>query len=117
MRQVASIVESIEAMEVGDNAAKQCACMILELAPYRSKRCFMPCGRDVERYALLMLWRVSKVHARCALGHIDAVRAVPRCPPGRVASCEMIGNRVLPTRTLARRDCNASSLCAYCLMS
>ena len=40
--QVASIVDSIEAMAVGDNVVKQCVCMILELAPYKSRRCFLP---------------------------------------------------------------------------
>jgi hypothetical protein len=50
--------------------------MILELAPYRSKHCFMPSGKGVERTALLMLERVSRVHVRCALGHSEAVRAV-----------------------------------------
>ncbi len=46
----------------------------------------MPGGRGVERTALLMLERVSRVHVGCALGHSDAVRAVPRYPPGRVSS-------------------------------
>ena len=90
--------------------------MILEFAPYKSKRCFMHGGRFVEIIALLTLWRVSRVHARCASGHGDAVWIVPRSPPGRVSSCVMIGNAVLPMRTLARRDCNASSLCALCLI-
>jgi hypothetical protein len=112
LRQVASIVESIEAMVVGDHAIKQCVYMILELIPYRSKRHFMPNKRGVERTDLLMLERVSRVHARCALGHSEAVRAVPRYPPGRVSFCDMISSEVLPTRTFARRDCNASSLCA-----
>jgi len=77
LRHVASIV-AIEAMAVGDNIIKQCVCMILELDPYRSKRWCMPSGRDGERTALLMLARVSKVHVRCALGHSDTGRAVPR---------------------------------------
>ena len=117
LRQVASIVESIEVMSVGDNAIKQCVCMISDLAPYRSKRYFMPGGRGVERIALLMLERVSKVHVRYDLGHTDVVRAVPRYPPRRVSSCDIIGSGVFPTRTLARRSCNASSRCAFCLMS
>ena len=49
-----------------------------ELAPYSSNRCLMSSERGVERIALLMLAKVSKVHARFALGHGDAVRAVPR---------------------------------------
>jgi len=100
LRQVASIVESIEVMAEGDNAIRQCVCMILELAPYRSKRCFMHGGRGVEGTALLMLERVSRVRVRCALGHSDAVRDMPRYPPGWVSSCDIIGSGVLPTRTL-----------------
>ena len=110
MRQVASIVESIESMTVGDNAIKQCVCLILELSPYTSSRGFMCGGRGVVITALLMLNRVSIVHVRCALGHIDAVRAVPRDPSRRVSSCDIIDRGVLPTRTSTRRDCNASSL-------
>ena len=49
-----------------------------ELAPYSSNRCLMFGERGVDRIALLMLAKVSKVHARCALRHGDAVRAVPR---------------------------------------
>ena len=47
LRQVASTMESIEAMAVGDNAIRQCMCMILKLAPYNSRRCFMHGGRGV----------------------------------------------------------------------
>jgi hypothetical protein len=110
-------VESIEAMAVGDTAIRQCVCIILVLAPCKSKRCFIPSGRGVETIALLMLENVSRVHVRCALGHGDAVRAVPRYPLERISSCDMIGRGVLPTRMLARRDCNDSSLCAFCLVS
>ena len=117
LRQVSSILDSLEAMTVCDNVIKQCVCMILELAPYRSKRCFMHGGRGVERTALLMLERVSRVHVRYALGHSDTVRAVPGYSPRRVSSFDIIGSGVFPTRTLARRDCNASSRCAFCLMS
>ena len=35
-------------------------------------------GRGVEITHFLMLERVSGVYVRCALGHSDAVRAVPR---------------------------------------
>ena len=117
LRQFASIVESIEATAEGNNVIRQCVRMILELAPYRSKHCFMPSGRSVERIALLMLERVSRVHVMCALGHSDVVRAVPRYFPGRVSSCAIIGSRVLLTHTLDKLDCNASSFCAFCLMS
>ena len=72
-------------------------------------------GRSVERIALLMSEKVPRVHMRCAFGHNDAVRAVPRYPLGKVSFCDIIGSGVLPTRTLARRDCNASSLCALLL--
>jgi hypothetical protein len=65
-------------MTFGDSAIRQCVCIILELAPYSSKRRLIPGGRGVERIALLMLARMSRVHARRALGHRDAVRAVPR---------------------------------------
>ncbi len=117
LRQVASIVESIEAMVVGDHAIKQCVYMILELIPYRSNRHFMPDRRGVERTDLLMLERVSRVHARCALGHSDSARAVSRYRHGRVSSFCIVGSGVLPTRTLARRDCYASSLRPFCLIS
>ena len=65
-------------MSLSDNAVKQCVCVILKIAPHRSKRYFMPCGSGVDITALLMSERVSRVHARCALGHSDAARAVPR---------------------------------------
>ena len=54
-------MESIDAMAVGENAIKQCMCMILDLAPYTSRRFFILGGRDVERIALPMLDRVSRV--------------------------------------------------------
>ena len=74
-------------------------------------------GRSVERTALLVLERVSRVHARGAVGHSDAVRAVQRYPPERASSYDMIGIEVLTTRTFARRGCNASSLWDFCLIS
>ena len=74
-------------------------------------------GRGVEGIALLILEGLSRVHVRCALGHSDAMRAVPMYPLGRVSSCAIVGSGVLPTRTLARWDCNASSLCVFCLIS
>jgi len=77
-RQVASSLESMEVMALGERVIRQCACIIFELAPYRSNRCLIPSGRGVERIALLMLARVSIVHVRCALGQRDDVRAVPR---------------------------------------
>ena len=77
-RQVAPNLESMEVMALGQSVIRQWVCIILDLAPYRNNRCLMPDGRDVERIALLMLAKVSEVHARCALGHRDAVRAVSR---------------------------------------
>jgi hypothetical protein len=50
------------------------------------------------------------------VGHNDAAKALPRHPHGRVLSCDIIDDGVLPTRTLARRDFNASSRCVFCLM-
>jgi hypothetical protein len=43
-RQVASLVELIEAMAMGDNVIKQYVCIILKLA-YRIYRCLMLDGR------------------------------------------------------------------------
>jgi len=77
LRQVDSIMDSIEAMAMDNSAIKQRMCMILELAPNMSKRYFMHGGRGVERTALLMLERVSRVHVRCALRHSDVLSAVP----------------------------------------
>jgi len=62
-------------------------------------------GGGVDITALLMLDRVSSGHFRCAFGQSDAVRAVPRYPPGRVSSCDIIGILLFPIRTLARRAC------------
>ena len=69
-RQVASNLESIEVMALDDSAMRQWVCIILQMAPYSSFRCLMLAGRGFERIALLMLARVSRVHARCtcALG-------------------------------------------------
>jgi hypothetical protein len=77
-RQVASNLESMGVVALGASAMRQWVYIILELAPYSRNRCLIPGGRGVVRIALLMLARVSRVHARCALGHRDTVRAVPR---------------------------------------
>ena len=45
------------------------------------------------------------------------MRAVPRYPPGRVSSCDIIGSGVFPILTFARRDSKASSRCDFRLMS
>ena len=78
LRQIVSNVESTECMALGESAINQCVCKILELARYINRCYFMPCGRGVERTALLMVAKVSSVHVRCAFGHRNAARAVPR---------------------------------------
>ena len=78
LRHVASSLESIVVIAVGESAMRQCVCMILELAPYRRRRCFIPGGRGVARTALLIVAKVSVVHLRCAFGLREAVRAVPK---------------------------------------
>jgi hypothetical protein len=80
LREVASIVDSIEAMAVGDNAIKQCVCMILELALDRSMRWLIRGGRVVERNAFMALERVFRFHVKCALGYMNSARAVLRYP-------------------------------------
>ncbi len=77
-RQVASHLESMEVMTLSESAIRQWVCIILELTLYTSNRCLIPGGKGVERIVLLMLAKVSKVHARCALGYRDAVRVVLR---------------------------------------
>ena len=62
----------------GESATRQCACMILELAPYRRRRYFIPGGRGVDRTALLIVAKVSIVHLMCAFGLREAMRVVPR---------------------------------------
>ena len=78
LRHVASSLESMVVIVDGESAMRQCVCMILELAPYRRRRCFTPGGRGVARTALLMVDTVLMVHVRCAFGLKDAVRAVPK---------------------------------------
>ena len=78
LRHVASSLKSILVIEVGKSAIRQRVCMILELAPYRRRRCFIPGGMGVDRTALLIVAKVSIVHLRCAFGLKEAVRAVPR---------------------------------------
>ena len=78
LRHVASSLESMVVMIVGESAMRQCVCMILELAPYRRRCYFIPGGRGVARTALLIAAKVSVVHLRCAFGLREAVRAVPK---------------------------------------
>ena len=68
----------MEVIAFGERAVRQCVCVILELAPYRSRRCLIFGGRGVVSTALLMVARTSSVHLRCALGQRDAVSAVSR---------------------------------------
>jgi len=77
-RHVASSLEPMVIIDAGKSAIRQCVCMILELAPYTSRRCFIHGGRGVARTALLMVDNVSLVHLRCALADREAVRTVPR---------------------------------------
>jgi hypothetical protein len=78
LRQVASNLDSMKVLALGKSAIRKCVCIILELAPYMSKRCLILGGRVVERIALLMLARGSRVHASCVIGHRDDVRAMHR---------------------------------------
>ncbi len=41
--------------------------------------------------ALVIVDKVSIDHLRCAFGHREAVRFVPRYPPGSGSSCDIIG--------------------------
>jgi len=104
-------------MALDESAIRQWVCIILKLALHSINHGLIPDGRGVERIYFLMLARVSRVHARCALGHSDVARAVPRWPPGSESSFEMIGTGVPSTRTLARRDCRASFRSVFRLIS
>ena len=68
----------MEFIAVGERVMRQCVCMLLELAPYKRRRCLIFGGRGVVSIALLMVARTSSVHLRCALGQRDVVSAVPR---------------------------------------
>jgi hypothetical protein len=68
LQQAASSVESVEVMALGDNAIRQRVCMILEIAPCRSRRCLFPGGGSVERIALQMVERVYCVNLNVLLG-------------------------------------------------
>jgi hypothetical protein len=91
-------------------------CIILELAPYRRRRCLIFGGRGVVSTALFMVARTSSVHLRCALGQRDVVSVVPRQPSGSESSCESIGMGVPPIRTWARQVCSAVSRPFFVLM-
>ncbi len=75
---VASSSESIIVIYARESAITQCVGMILELAPYRRRRCLIQDGRGVARTSLLMVDKVSIVHLRCAFGYREAVKADPR---------------------------------------
>ncbi len=77
-RYVASSLESMDVIATGDSAIRQCVCVMLEMAPHRRRRCFIPYGRWVYRTASPMADSVTVVHARYAFGQREAVRAVPR---------------------------------------
>ena len=78
LRQVASSRESMEVIAAGERAMRPCACIILELDPYRKRRCLMFGGRGVVSTSLMMVARTSSVHLKWALGQRDVVSAVPR---------------------------------------
>jgi hypothetical protein len=75
---VDSSEESIEVIAAGERAMRQWVCIILELAPYRRRRCLILGGRGVVSTALLMVVMTSSVHMRWALGQREAVSAVTR---------------------------------------
>ena len=75
---MASSLESIVVIDVGESAIRQSVRMILELAPYRRRTFFIPGGRGVSMTALLIVAKVSINHLRCAFGLREAVKAVPR---------------------------------------
>ena len=102
-RHVASSLESMVGMVAEESDIRQCVCMVLELAPYRRRRYFRPGLRGVVWAALLMVDMVSIVHLTCAFWDREAVRAVPRYPPGSESSCDINDMGVCPTRILARR--------------
>jgi hypothetical protein len=68
----------MEVIAVGERSMRQCVCIILELAPYRRRRCLIFGGRRVVSTALLMVAKTSSVHLRFDLGQRDAASAVPR---------------------------------------
>jgi hypothetical protein len=82
LRHVAFIVEFMEFIAAGDRAMRQFVCIVLELAPYRRRRCLMFGGKGVVSTALLMLAMTSSVYLRWGLRQRDAVSAVPMYPPG-----------------------------------
>jgi len=78
LRHVASSLESMVVMDDGGSATRQCVCMILELALYMRRRCFIPGGKGVARSSLSMVDKVSVIHLKCAFGLREVVRIVPR---------------------------------------
>jgi hypothetical protein len=116
-RQVASSEESIEVIAADERAMRQCVCIMLELAPYRRRRCLMFGGRGVFSTALLMVDMTSSIHLRWALGERDAVSAVPRWPPGSGSSCESTRMGMPLMQTWARRVCSAVLRSCFVFMS
>jgi hypothetical protein len=68
----------MDVIAVGERAMSQCLCIILELAPYRRRRCLIFGGKGVVSTALLMEARTSSVYLKWALGQRDVVTAVSR---------------------------------------
>ena len=78
LRHMALSLDSIIVIDAGESVIRQCVRILLELAPYRRRRCCIPDGSGVARTALLIVDKVSIVHLRYASGLREAVRAVPR---------------------------------------
>ncbi len=78
LRHEAYSLESMAVIADGDRAIRKCVCTILELAPYKRRRCYIPCGMGVARTALLMVYSLSSVHLRYDLRQKAVVRAIPR---------------------------------------
>ncbi len=78
LRQVASKKESTAIIDAGERAIRQWVCIILELAPYRRRRCLMFAGNGVLSTALLIGDITPSLHWRWALGLSDVVSGVPR---------------------------------------
>ncbi len=57
-----SILESIVVLDDEESVTRYYVCIILKLAPYKRRRCFIPDGSGVARTALQMVEKVSIVH-------------------------------------------------------
>jgi hypothetical protein len=71
-------------------------------------------GSGARLTALHMVSSSCFVHRRWASGHRDAVRAVPKYPPGRGSSYVRTPMRCPPRVMWASRALSASSLSVFC---